>query len=346
MTEKKKHYIRALIVIFEVLVAVCVVFGTNRILKTKNDALIKKANNVEIVQQQDYFSNSNLLGVRDVDAVFANKVTTYFDKQNFKGSITAYRNKKLILQRGYGVLNKSANLYYDYTTMFPMYTTQRELNTVLLLDLAASKKVSIQESKRYISTIKRQFSIKSLLLNQIKFASANKKLDNFKDLNKFSENVDISTKDTANTAVIAYLIQKISGKSYQTCLNEFFNKYAELNYLSGNNDNDINRLLNQSHLIYGVNNISMDPQSFAVIQGLLKQFSEKDKLNFFEIKRHCFTTQLMHNVLLNKELNTVNISFETKDGVTFVIQTENTQSKKYYLKMAKKLIKFSDKYLS
>ncbi|WP_165450071.1 hypothetical protein, partial [Lactiplantibacillus mudanjiangensis] len=299
MMVKRRHLI-GFIVLIEILAIISISDISLKIANQKNDVLVNQSTKAKVHSTARFFSNSNLLGADSHQWKLNSELSKYLNEIKYNGTISMYRNKHLIFQRGYGKIDKETTIYYDYNTIFPLYSIQKEFNRLLLLDVANQKNQSIQARKNYISNSRRQFSISDLVLNKIKLTDRDlteltgKNVKSFKDALKQNSSLK-------NELAIVYLTQKLSGTSYEQCVAKFANRYQELNISTVDSASDLNEIKNESTNVNVVNNVSMDTQSLAVVQSLFQSVAKSNQIDANKILQIVFPTRLdKNNYLLNQ----------------------------------------------
>lgn len=308
---------------------------------TSNQKLLEKSAKTPITMTPAYFKNSDLVGGNSDYPEVVNSVTNYLSDQDFKGAIVVNRGKTLVLQRGFGELNKAAGISYDYNTNFPMIKSQQLLNSVMLLTLAKDKKINPVRKSNYLPSFKKNISLKEVILNQVKLTpkTTDGSIENSSDLDRVGKELYAGDNDSGNQIGLAYLIQKISKQTYTEYLKHFQNMYADLN-LNTNDDNNLNvAKAFQNHRKYGINNVNIDTRSLAVLNALASDIEESQHMDVHQLNSAIFGKKVgRHSYLSQSKESVLGITL-TSGHFTYVFQTSANRSTKYYYRLVKHLDK-------
>lgn len=343
----KRHSLIMSIVLIEMILVIGIAGLSLKTTNQKNSLLVDQSAQTKVITNPSFFSNSNLLGADTQQWKLNNELSKYLDKVGYNGTISVYREKRLLFQRGYGQISKKNTLYYDYNTIFPIYSIQRELNKMLLLHLANQKGISILAHKNYIKYGQTKFSIADLITDNTKLTAKDVTLlNNQKNLKNVVKYTKKNTLFLHNEVAIVYLIQKLSGMNYEKYLEEYTEAYKDLDIRTTNDFNDLNEIKNHVNTVDMINNVLVDTQSFAVMQSLVQAAIQTEHLDADKVLKSSFNIEFgYHGYLLDKH-NVINgySSPSKKNEVAFVIQTKKEKSHTYYKRIMLKIYKLCEKY--
>jgi CubicO group peptidase (beta-lactamase class C family) len=176
-------------------------------------------------------------------------ITTYVMCNKFNGSVLVAQKGKILLEKGYGLKNVTDQTLNDTHTIFQVGSITKEFTAAIILKLASEKQLSLSDplSKYYAEFPNGDsITIENLL-------SQSSGIFNYTDINDFwtrsgKPAVEQSVIDTikkrpllftpgskfsysnSNYMLLAYIIQKVTGKPYEMVVRERIFKPLDMSY--------------------------------------------------------------------------------------------------------------------
>lgn len=166
------------------------------------------------------------------------KIDTYLtngSKNGFSGAISVVKNGKIIIHKGYGMANKSTKTLNNPNTIFDIGSNTKQFTSTAILKLVELGKLNLTDSlSKFFKNLpkdKQNITIHQLLSNSAGFIDTFgndfdkipqklffEKLFNSQLLSEPGEKYSYSN---AGYSILGRIIELVSGKSYETFLNDY-----------------------------------------------------------------------------------------------------------------------------
>lgn len=172
----------------------------------------------------------------------------YLKNSNFNGNITIYKNKKLVMNKGYGYRDFSREIKNDSNSMYLIGSANKFLTGLILIQLEDEKKLKLNDNvNKYILHFSDNYplTIRDLMLHQSGLKKYNRN-QSFHGLDESIAHIKKNGVDPnfylknqyndANYIVLSKVIENVTGMKYNDLLNKYLNKKSDLYHTSLYND--------------------------------------------------------------------------------------------------------------
>ncbi|KTT81529.1 serine hydrolase domain-containing protein [Mammaliicoccus sciuri] len=172
----------------------------------------------------------------------------YLKNSNFNGNITIYKNKKLVMNKGYGYRDFSREIKNDSNSMYLIGSANKFLTGLILIQLEDEKKLKLNDNvNKYILHFSDNYplTIRDLMLHQSGLKKYNRN-QSFHGLDESIAHIKKNGVDPnfylknqyndVNYIVLSKVIENVTGMKYNDLLNKYLNKKSDLYHTSLYND--------------------------------------------------------------------------------------------------------------
>ncbi|WP_210136242.1 serine hydrolase domain-containing protein [Staphylococcus sp. GDQ20D79P] len=172
----------------------------------------------------------------------------YLKNSNFNGNITIYKNKKLVMNKGYGYRDFSRQIKNDSNSMYLIGSANKFLTGLILIQLEDEKKLKLNDNvNKYILHFSDIYplTIRDLMLHQSGLKKYNRN-QSFHGLDESIAHIKKNGVDPnfylknqyndVNYIVLSKVIENVTGMKYNDLLNKYLNKKSDLYHTSLYND--------------------------------------------------------------------------------------------------------------
>ncbi|MFU1768944.1 serine hydrolase domain-containing protein [Mammaliicoccus sciuri] len=195
--------------------------------------------------------NNDEIKSKEVIEADDNKISDidhYLKNSNFNGNITIYKNKKLVMNKGYGYRDFSREIKNDSNSMYLIGSANKFLTGLILIQLEDEKKLKLNDNvNKYILHFSDNYplTIRDLMLHQSGLKKYNRN-QSFHGLDESIAHIKKNGVDPnfylknqyndVNYIVLSKVIENVTGMKYNDLLNKYLNKKSDLYHTSLYND--------------------------------------------------------------------------------------------------------------
>lgn len=195
----------------------------------------------------------------------------YLKNSNFNGNITIYKNKKLVMNKGYGYRDFSKQIKNDYNSMYLIGSANKFITGLILIQLEDEKKLKLNDNvNKYIPHFSDEYvlTIRDLMLHQSGLKKYNRN-QSFHGLDESLAHIKKNGVDPnfylknqyndVNYIVLSKVIENVTGMNYNHLLNKYLIKKSNLNHTSLYDNYSKSRYFTKGYLDSGLRPVETKP---------------------------------------------------------------------------------------